>query len=159
MPTIRIDDQVWAWLKQHAQPLEDTPNSVLRRIAKLREESQMSDAPAAERVYRTGTPLVRTAAGPYHQRRSPRRVYSGLTGRQLNAEWKVDAKHALFHKDGTYYNHLLYFPGALFDLNGYVLFRTEEQYRNNRHLQHGKQLHVPGGISSMPIYVRVRKPM
>ena len=39
MPTIRVDDEVWSWLKQHAQPFEDTPNSVLRRIAGL-------DAPA-----------------------------------------------------------------------------------------------------------------
>lgn len=31
-PTIRIDDQVWALLKAHAEPLEDTPNDVLRRL-------------------------------------------------------------------------------------------------------------------------------
>ena len=35
VPTIRVDDEVWSWLKQHAQPFEDTPNSVLRRIAGL----------------------------------------------------------------------------------------------------------------------------
>ncbi|MBW1790461.1 MAG: hypothetical protein JRK53_28280 [Deltaproteobacteria bacterium] len=35
MPTIRIDEEVYEWLKQHAQPFEDTPNSVLRRIAEL----------------------------------------------------------------------------------------------------------------------------
>ena len=35
MPTIRIDQEVWAWLKLHAQPFEDTPNSVLRRMAGL----------------------------------------------------------------------------------------------------------------------------
>ena len=34
-PTIRVDDEVWDWLKEHARPLEDTPNSVLRRIAGL----------------------------------------------------------------------------------------------------------------------------
>lgn len=38
--TIRIDDEVWAWIKQHAEPLEDTPNSVLRRIAGLENEGQ-----------------------------------------------------------------------------------------------------------------------
>src|SRR5260221_5941666 len=38
-PTIRIDDEVWAWLKQLAEPFEDTPNGVLRRVAKLDLES------------------------------------------------------------------------------------------------------------------------
>jgi len=32
-PTIRIDDEVYAWLQQQAKAFEDTPNSVLRRIA------------------------------------------------------------------------------------------------------------------------------
>jgi DNA-directed RNA polymerase alpha subunit len=32
--TIRIDDDLWEILKQHAQPLEDTPSDVLRRIFK-----------------------------------------------------------------------------------------------------------------------------
>jgi hypothetical protein len=34
-PTIRVDSEVWNWLKQHADPLEDTPNSVLRKLAGL----------------------------------------------------------------------------------------------------------------------------
>ena len=34
-PVIRVDDEVWKWLQRHAKPLEDTPNSVLRRIAGL----------------------------------------------------------------------------------------------------------------------------
>jgi hypothetical protein len=37
-PVVRIDDDVWEWLKSHAKPLEDTPNSVLRRIAGLDRE-------------------------------------------------------------------------------------------------------------------------
>jgi hypothetical protein len=35
MPQLRVDDEVWRWLKSKAQPFEDTPNSVLRRIAAL----------------------------------------------------------------------------------------------------------------------------
>jgi len=38
-PTIRIDDEVYAWLQQQARPFEDTPNSVLRRIAKLDDQA------------------------------------------------------------------------------------------------------------------------
>jgi hypothetical protein len=34
-PTVRIDDEVYAWLQNQARPFEDTPNSVLRRIAGL----------------------------------------------------------------------------------------------------------------------------
>lgn len=48
-PTIRIDEEVWQWLKSHAAPLEDTPNSVLRRLAGL-------DAPSST------SPVVRQAA-------------------------------------------------------------------------------------------------
>src|SRR2546421_412017 len=32
MPTIRIDDQVYAALKKLAEPFEDTPSSVIRRL-------------------------------------------------------------------------------------------------------------------------------
>jgi hypothetical protein len=41
MPTIRIDDEVYDWLKKLACPFEDTPNSVLRRIAKLDEVTKV----------------------------------------------------------------------------------------------------------------------
>ena len=41
MPTIRIDEEVYAWLQNLACPFEDTPNSVLRRIAKLNEVTKM----------------------------------------------------------------------------------------------------------------------
>jgi hypothetical protein len=36
---IRIDAQVWAELQRRARPLEDTPNSVLRRVLGLPEDS------------------------------------------------------------------------------------------------------------------------
>jgi hypothetical protein len=34
-PTIRIDDDVFEELKKHAEPLVDTPNTVLRRLLRL----------------------------------------------------------------------------------------------------------------------------
>lgn len=37
MPSIRIDDDVFEYLKNHAEPLIDTPNDVLRRLFKLSE--------------------------------------------------------------------------------------------------------------------------
>lgn len=39
-PTIRIDDEVYAWLQSQAKPFEDTPNSVLRRISGLEKGGQ-----------------------------------------------------------------------------------------------------------------------
>jgi hypothetical protein len=36
---IRIDEEVWAELQRRARPLEDTPNSVLRRVFGLLEEA------------------------------------------------------------------------------------------------------------------------
>jgi hypothetical protein len=43
----------------------------------------------------------------------------------------------------------------LFEANGYVLFETEADYRNNGYLQIAQDVHVPEGISSIPGYVRV----
>jgi hypothetical protein len=35
MPTIRVDDEVFGWLKSQAEPFVDTPNMVLRRVSGL----------------------------------------------------------------------------------------------------------------------------
>src|SRR5271154_498214 len=32
MPTIRVDDEIWTFLKRHAEPFDDTPNDVLRKL-------------------------------------------------------------------------------------------------------------------------------
>lgn len=152
MPTIRIDEDVWAWLKTNARPLEDTPNSVLRRLAGIdpeldREEPNMrAEGQGAPKASEINNKTIITVKG--------KRMMSGVTGQQLNDKWNVGVKHPLFHKDGTYYNHLKYFPGALFDLDGYVIFKTEREYIESPFLQHKKQLHVPLGISSMPNYIK-----
>jgi hypothetical protein len=49
------------------------------------------------------------------------------------------------------------FPGALFDVNGYVVFLTEQSYRNCRHLALGDHIHLTQpGISAIPGYIRVK---
>ena len=79
-----------------------------------------------------------------------------ITGQYLNRKWKVGARHALYRQDGRWYHHLKRFPGALFDADGYVVFETKEAYEQCRKLQHGVRLNVrPGGISSIPGYVRM----
>jgi hypothetical protein len=144
-PTIRIDDEVYAWLQKNARAFEDTPNSVLRRVAGL--DNQAGPA--------TGT--APTAAGAV-QTLGPRSVRgrSGLTGQQLNEEWKVGAQHALYHADGTWYENLKKFPGGLFDRYGYVLFENAESFKKSTFLKIGEKTNVPRGISKMPGYVRKR---
>jgi hypothetical protein len=74
-------------------------------------------------------------------------------GRVLNEEWGVHASHALYHREGCWYNELQFFPGALFDPRGYVLFRSRDEYMKSPYLSHGEKLHVHGGIASIPGYV------
>ena len=40
-PTIRVDEDVFKWLQKQAHPFVDTPNDVLRRIAKLAPERRL----------------------------------------------------------------------------------------------------------------------
>lgn len=77
-------------------------------------------------------------------------------GKKLNQEWGVNARHALYRENGTWYHHLQEFPGALFDANGYVLFKTKQDYLNCQYLQLGKQVSCPIGISAIPNYVQVK---
>jgi 5-methylcytosine-specific restriction protein A len=81
-------------------------------------------------------------------KRNPR-----ITGRGLNAQWNVGARHALYREDGEWYHHLREFPGALFDARGYLVFATTSDYESSPYLKHGKALHVPGTISNIPGYV------
>ena len=78
---------------------------------------------------------------------------------RLNEAWKVGAAQARYSDDGHWYAVLSRFPAALFDANGYVVFDTQDQYRNSPYLKIGKQISVPKpGISAIPDYVRVIDP-
>ena len=55
MPVIRIDDDVWEALKAKAVPLEDNPNTVLRRVLELNDRRTMarqSEKTTAQSTYR-----------------------------------------------------------------------------------------------------------
>jgi len=78
-----------------------------------------------------------------------------LNGRELNKKWGVGVRHALYHKDGHWYNNLERFPGALFDPNGYLKFETEQEYKDCSQISVGEETNVHGGISSIPGYIRV----
>lgn len=85
---------------------------------------------------------------------------TGWMGRKLNLEWRVGAEHALYSRDGTFFHLLEEWPGALFDQEGYLLFKTEAQYQryiDRRFLNDsGNRLKANHGISSLPGYRRRR---
>ncbi len=149
-PTIRIDEEVYSWLQSNAKPFEDTPNSVLRRLAGI--EVSMTHSVKNNMADTTAHQINN---GSKNNKRSPtsKSGRMGLTGKQLNKEWQVGAHHALFSKEGSWYENLETFPGAFFDPRGYVLFKTEEEYRKNPYIKVGKKTNVPKGIASMPNYV------
>jgi hypothetical protein len=148
MPTIRIDDEVYAWLKSKAIPFEDTPNSVLRRLAGLEKPRDMGFNAEISEDAKEENQMNRVGNNPGRARR--------LDGKYFRELWKVNVDQALYHHDGTWYENLQHFPGALFDINGYVIFRTEEEYNDCTYLHIGQQLNVPNGISSIPRYKRMR---
>jgi 5-methylcytosine-specific restriction protein A len=107
--------------------------------------------------------LIRATCAPCSPARSRRSGAPSATigvrtnsGRNLSKLWNVGTRHALYHKDGTWYEPLERFPGAYFDPNGYVLFRTYEEYVRSPYLTIGIKVNVKGGIESIPNYVRVR---
>jgi 5-methylcytosine-specific restriction protein A len=152
-PTIRIDDDVYSWLQDRAEPFIDTPNAVLRRIAGLdggpADKHGLTEALSSTR-YKKGTSEMLTDSPKPNKRRPVQ-----LTGKRLNQEWEVGAQHALYHRDGCWYNNLERFPGALFDPDGYILFETEDEYQASLDLNIGKETNVPNGISAILGYVRV----
>lgn len=77
------------------------------------------------------------------------------SARELQTKWGVRIQHGLYHRDGAWYHRLARFPAALFDPNGYFRFETKEEYLRHPKLAHGARLHVEGGISSIPGYVRM----
>ena len=79
-----------------------------------------------------------------------------ITGRQLKAEWSIPADHVLYREDGRWYHHLERFPGALCDMNGYVLFRTRQEYDQCPGLSFGREINVRDGIAELPGYKRMR---
>jgi hypothetical protein len=77
-------------------------------------------------------------------------------GRHRNKEWRIGAAQAFFHRDGTWFNRLKRFPGALCDPNGYVRFETEVDYLNCPYLDVRVQTNAHRGINHIPGYIRVR---
>ena len=145
MPTIRIDNDVYEWLKSLAVPFEDNPNSVLRRVAGL-------EKGLAEHA-RKGLEALEVGDEEAGKDISSNRI----TGKSLSEGHGIEASQSLYSDTGTFYENLKRFPGVLWDKHGYLKFQSEGDYLRSPYLQVGVKLNVPnGGISSVPGYVRVR---
>ena len=72
-------------------------------------------------------------------------------GRHRNEEWRIGAVQAFYHCEGTWFNRLKPFPGALCDPNGYVRFETEAEYLNCHYLDVRVQTNAHQGISQIRI--------
>ncbi len=157
-PVIRVDDEVYAWLQTLARPFDDTPNSVLRRVCGLDTTATSSVAePAADLP---APKPMKSERLPQNQKEDHEMVQplgERITGNALARRWKVSVRHALYHKDGTWYNNLTRFPGALFDPKGYVVFSTEADYRRCPQLSIGAETNVRPHVSSIGGYVRMEK--
>lgn len=84
-----------------------------------------------------------------------------LTARFLNKQHKLGAAHALHEVNGRWYHLLQRFPGALFDAEGVVIFKTESAIETCSGVKIGpdpNQLHVKDGISSLPGYKVLEPP-
>lgn len=148
MPVIRVDEEVWVWLQSHARPFEDSPNSVLRRVAGL-------DTREAKRTGQMHTENPNEPQGAKDVfPATARRLGQRITGTSVNRDHKLNAKHALYHKDGTFYERLTDFPGVLCDSRGYVRYDSAHQFEKDSRLNIGRKVNVPGGLNSHPRYQR-----
>jgi hypothetical protein len=175
-----VDDEVWEWLKSQAQPLEDTPNSVLRRVAGIDPPlagvpraaprpislpmgapprggagaPPARDTPNATGRERQSTPKPPAAPKPAHASAPAARPAKRVTGEWLNRAFNLEARHSLYHKDGTFYERLVAFPGVLCDPKGFVRYEDEEQFVGDPQLSIGEKVNIPRSLSAHPRYSR-----
>lgn len=82
--------------------------------------------------------------------------YPTGTGAEYNEKWGVGARQAYFHKGATFYMPLRKFPGAFFDPDGYILFKTERDYVDSSGISQatGPRANIRSGIKSLAAYTR-----
>jgi hypothetical protein len=149
-PTIRIDDEVYRWLQSQAVPFDDSPNSVLRRLAGL---DGAKPVVAGERKN-----------GQMPSRGDPSPVYSRHTkGDDIVKEQELPVAQGRFREDGKFYEFPTKFPAALCDSSGYIIFRSEDEMNRSQAIQvsltesGAMKINVSGGISSMTGYREYEK--
>ena len=85
---------------------------------------------------------------------NPPRLGRRVTGESLNRRYRLGARHALYHKDGTFYEPLTGFPGVLCDPEGYVRFDDERSFLSDPHLSIGQKVNIRATLRTHPRYTR-----
>jgi hypothetical protein len=87
-----------------------------------------------------------------------------MRAKALAEFYKIGVQNAYCHKEGNWYWNLERFPGAYFDADGCVVFRTEKDYRECVYLSIGprntgvRDKNVGMGISDIPGYRKLNPP-
>lgn len=144
MPTIRIDSDVWAWLQSNASPLEDTPNTVLRRIAGL-DSHDVRPAQVRRSNNRSKHPDRDTEGEVITENHQ-------FSGKQLIRMHDLPVRQLRYHKDGTFFERLNQFPGGLGDSEGYVLYDSELDIETDAEVSVGQKVNVHQGIRNHTRY-------
>ena len=168
-----------AWRKLLENPDESLLNSLAERVEELcgfkpdhklcaefiSNSQALGPAPTAQPLspgsYRealTGNPTINGPVAspslPRTSRPSPSEI-GPKPGRGLSREYGVKAAQSLYSETGTWYGKPSRFPLALWDLHGYITFRTEKDLLTSPYVRLLAQLSVPNGISSIPGYNQV----
>jgi hypothetical protein len=151
-PTIRVDEQVYQWLQSQAIPFDDTPNSVLRRIAGLSGDARPKPSDQSPQ------PPPQPPAQAVHTDGRRARL---ARGNELISRWKIPAREARFRRDGTWFASLTKFPAALCDCSGYLILETLNAFRQHPEISvhPSGQITVTGGVSAVRGYVKVDDPI
>jgi hypothetical protein len=121
-------------------------NSVLRRIAGLDEAHRPPTSVGPRTTVKRGSSMQ----APKQSSRSDSGIR--VTGEGLNRRYRLGARYALYHKDGTLYERLNRFPAVYCNPRGFVLLQSQEQFHCDPRLNIGQKVNIPGGLSSHPRY-------
>ena len=154
MPTIEIDSQVMQVLEDRAiseRMVFANPNGVLRKILKL-DQPGMPDVipelpiPNSSGLDGTGIVVLEGQSFNVHRRKK--------IGAQLLREHpELLCRKGYYSDIGVPYQKTTQFPVVLFDPSGYLKIAHDASMRSNPYIHVGKQISIPGGISSVPRYV------
>jgi hypothetical protein len=82
--------------------------------------------------------------------------YKTNSGENLKKVWHIPANQVRYHKDGTFFMPVDKFPAAFCDPNGYVLFKTKDEYEMSLYIEIGSRVNVRTGICGIPCYVKMK---
>ena len=82
--------------------------------------------------------------------------YKTNSGENLKKVWHIPASQVRYHKDGTFFMPVDKFPAAFCDMNGYILFRTKDEYEMSSYIEIGNRVNVRTGLCRIPCYVKMK---